>query len=56
MKNNETTDYSFRAFLQELRTKRDVQILAVQTLVFMFSMVFGLALVLTAYNIITGIY
>jgi hypothetical protein len=55
MKNSQETDYSFRAFLHELMTKRDVQILAVQTLVFMFSMVFGLAVVIALYNICNGI-
>jgi hypothetical protein len=56
MKNNQETDYSFRAFLHELMTKRDVQILAIQTLTFMFAMVFGLAVVIALYNIATGIY
>lgn len=53
MKNTQSTsDDSFRAFLQDLLTKRDVQIFAAQSLIFLFSMAFGLAFVISLYNAI----
>lgn len=54
MKNKPETDYSIRAFLHELLTKKEVQKLATQAAVLLFSAVFGLAVVLTFYNAITG--
>ena len=54
MKNKPETDYSIRAFLHELTTKKDVQKLAAQAAILMFTAVFGLAVVLTLYNAITG--
>lgn len=51
MKN--TTNYSFRAFLQELMTKRSVQVFAAQSLIFLFAMAFGLAFVISLYNAVS---
>jgi hypothetical protein len=50
MKN--TPDYSFRAFLHELMTKRDVQVFAAKSLIFLFGMGFGLAFIISLYNAI----
>lgn len=55
MKNVQNTDYSIRGFIRELRTSRDVQVLTIQTTTIMFSLVFGLAVVIALYNIVNGI-
>ncbi len=54
MKNTTHSDYSFRTFLHEVITKRDMQVFAVQGLTFLFTMFIGLAFVIGIYNAIAG--